>query len=97
MSDQPQPVQQTCCPTVCENQEKFNEAFKQAVQENVKIQEKDRKAYNIALVIYFLLLVWAVMLAMKVSDKEHRVLHVGLALLMGPLYIIAYFLGMMKA
>jgi len=40
--------------------------------------------------------IWALILALKVSDKEHRVLHVTLALLTGPLYVLSYYLGMMK-
>jgi hypothetical protein len=39
---------------------------------------------------------WALLLAMKVSDPQQRVLHVIFALFTGPLYVLAYYLGMLQ-
>jgi hypothetical protein len=38
---------------------------------------------------------WALLLAMRVTDPQHRVLHIILALLTGPLYVLSFYLGMM--
>jgi hypothetical protein len=34
---------------------------------------------------------------MKVSDPQQRILHVIFALFTGPLYVLAYYLGMLQA
>jgi hypothetical protein len=81
---------------VCRDQPTFNGAFKGALNEYYKVPEKDRTPVMIAAVLYLLLMIWALILAMRVSDPEHRVLHLSLAILVGPLYIISYYLGMMK-
>jgi hypothetical protein len=38
---------------------------------------------------------WALLLAMRVTDPQHRVLHIIFALLTGPLYVLSFYLGMM--
>ena len=87
----------TSCDTVCKDQETFNKALDtyQTVKE-VELEEdmkKNRGMISAALVIMLLLLIWAVTLALRVQDSEHRVLHVFLALLTSPLYIISHFLS----
>jgi hypothetical protein len=58
--------------------------------------EGNQTAKMIATLIVLSFYLWALLLALKVSDKESRVLHVTLALLTGPLYVLSYYLGMME-
>ena len=61
-----------------------------------EIPVNDNKALYTAYIFYLIVCLWAVFLALKVSDKEHRILHVSLALALGPFYVLSYYLGMMK-
>ena len=83
---------------VCNNQQVFNKAVRNAL--NHLGDDEDSKlspATNLIMALIGLsFYLWAVLLALKVSDKEHRVLHVTLALLTGPLYVLSYYLGVMN-
>ena len=46
---------------------------------------------GVVLFIMFALLVWAVFLAMKVQDKDHKTLHLFLALIASPIYILSHY------
>lgn len=43
--------------------------------------------------VYFLILYWAVSLAMKVHDPDARILHLSLAFLTPPVYILMFFIS----
>lgn len=47
----------------------------------------------IVIFIYILFLFWAIILAMKVNDKDHRILHIALAILVSPVYVLSYYLS----
>jgi hypothetical protein len=59
---------------------------------------KDRRGfYNFILaIIYVVFLFWAIILAMKVKDADHRILHIVLAVLASPIYILAYYISYNK-
>ena len=82
---------------LCSDQKTFNKAVRKAIEH---IDDDDESnGFGVKLIASLLLLtfyLWALLLALKVSDKEHRVLHITLALLTGPLYVLSYYLGMMK-
>jgi hypothetical protein len=83
---------------VCDNQQVFNKAVRDAVKH---INDEDDNNSNSTAKMLMVLIglsfyLWALFLALKVADKEHRVLHVTLALLTGPLYVLSYYLGMMS-
>lgn len=83
---------------VCSDQKTFNKAVRHAVRhldDDDEPQNDTTKMIMTLIVLSFYL--WAVLLAMKVADKDHRVLHVTLALLTGPLYVLSYYLGMMDS
>lgn len=88
------------CDTVCKDQSTFNKAldsYQTVKEEEAKEELKNNNGMFLAVtVIMILLLIFAVNLALKVQDSDHRVLHVFLALLTSPLYILAYFLSQMK-
>jgi hypothetical protein len=80
--------------SVCANQDAFNQAFQQAVKYNDK---KDRPKMWIRLVylgLYIVFIVWALLLASKVQNVDERKEHFLFALLFGPVYVLAYYLGM---
>jgi hypothetical protein len=47
----------------------------------------------IVALIYLVFSLWALFLALRVSDQTHRVLHVLLALVFGPVYVMSYYLS----
>ena len=82
---------------LCSDQKTFNKAVRKAIEH---IDDDDESnGFGVKLISSLIMLtfyLWALLLALKVSDKEHRVLHITLALLTGPLYVLSYYLGMMK-
>ena len=82
---------------LCSDQKTFNKAVRKAIEH---IDDDDESSgFGVKLIASLIMLtfyLWALLLALKVSDKEHRVLHITLALLTGPLYVLSYYLGMMK-
>jgi hypothetical protein len=85
---------------VCDNPEKFNKAYKEAV-DNYSIigwnnlSSCNKVVINLMLVVYLLLTVLAVILAMR-SDPQSRVINVFFAFVAGPLYVISYYLSNMN-
>jgi|LakMenEpi03Aug12_release.lakeMendotaPanAssembly.Ray.scaffolds.fasta_scaffold2616480_2 hypothetical protein len=78
--------------SVCENQDKFNTAINNAL-DNYRL-----KPTKITGCVAFLLLVfavWALFLASKVENFDQKVTHVLLALIFGPLYVLSYYLAML--
>lgn len=81
---------------ICDTQQDFNLAFNQALnQYRVKEMQQLRKnpVYIIVMILYLVFMIWGVFLALRVKEKEHRILHVTLALIAGPLYVFGYYLS----
>ena len=82
---------------VCQNQNDFNMAVRNAIKYNMKQDVKQAKPYLIPyLVLWALFFVWALTLAMRVNRGPDRVLHMFFAMMASPLYVLAHYLGMMK-
>lgn len=85
--------------SVCESQQDFNSAFRTA--QNAYNQYELKKLAKspittistIVSIVYLIFIVWAVILAMRVKEKESRILHVTLALIAGPAYVFGYYLS----
>ncbi len=79
------------------DQKTFNKAVKKAIDH---LDDDDKDTNQTARMIVTLIMLsfyfWALLLALKVSDSQHRVLHIILALFTGPIYVLAYYLGMME-
>jgi hypothetical protein len=86
--------------SLCSDQKTFNRAVRKAIDHIDDVDENDQlNSFGVKLIVSLIMIsfyLWALLLALKVSDKEHRVLHVTLALLTGPLYVLSYYLGIMK-
>jgi bacteriorhodopsin len=78
---------------VCKDQETFDKAVKHAI-EHINDDEKGKQNHVAKVIVTLIML--TLLLAMKVSDPQQRVLHVIFALFTGPLYVLAYYLGMLQ-
>ena len=76
---------------VCNNQLDFNKAFREASvnYEEKKLSEKVL-SYSI---IHIVFLIWGILLAFR-STPDHRLIHITLAVVFGPAYVIAYYINM---
>jgi hypothetical protein len=84
---------------VCANQEIFDKAFQKAL-DNYRLTEIKRMTtgklssiYTIISVFYFVFIIWGILLAMKVENKNERVIHITFAIVTGPAYVFAYYLA----
>jgi hypothetical protein len=71
-------------------QDDFNIAMHHALQ-SVGAKKTDNIAI-IGSILFLILMVWAVILAMRVKN-DNAPLHIGMAVLVPPVYIIAHYLG----
>lgn len=80
---------------VCKTQDDFNKAFREALKYNQKENWKKAKGWVLVyLVLWVVFFVWAVMLAMQVKDPRGRTVHLVLAIIAPPVYVLSYYLGM---
>jgi flagellar biogenesis protein FliO len=81
--------------SICDNQDNFNKAFKAAVDNMDNEQCTTNTCKTSVTIVYIILLilyVYAIILAMR-ADQEHRVMHLSLAFILGPIYVLAYYLA----
>lgn len=78
---------------ICNSQTDFNKAFWKALK---YVDHKSNKKYGtailISLFIHLIFVVWGVLLSFTVP-KENRVAHTALAIFLGPIYVLAYYLN----
>ena len=80
--------------SVCKDQDTFNNSFQESVKEMVKKERPNKTARTIAVFIWLLLLVWAVLLACSVPCMPHqKTEQILFAVMFPPLYILAYHMG----
>jgi hypothetical protein len=80
---------------VCQNQADFNQALRKAVQYN---QDQDVKSVSyVYIILWSVFFIWAVLLALKVKPHSERVLHLVLAMLFSPVYVLSHYLGGLNA
>ena len=80
--------------SVCQDQQTFNKAFKQAIDDYGKDEcttTQCKVTMTVFVIIMLLFYIWAVILAMRVRDPEHRLLHIIFALGTGPIYVLSYY------
>lgn len=79
--------------TVCDDQKKFNEAFKKAIiQADEDMMEKSSGWIVLYTLLYLVFIVWAIILAMRMPESPGRVVHLVLAMAFAPFYVLAYYL-----
>lgn len=79
---------------VCQDQNVFNNAVSTAIKkmkDDKKYEESVQKnpVGSIGVILYLFLTIFAVILAMRVQDKALRTIHVFIALIASPLYLIS--------
>jgi len=81
---------------ICNDQDSFNNAFDKALKHEKHKMNKDNKtAMIIGSILMLIFIVWALLLAMK-TPSEHRVIHLVLAMIFSPAYILAHYLNMVQ-
>jgi hypothetical protein len=79
---------------VCQNQDDFNVAFKNAIKYNSDQNMKKAKPWLIVYaVLWAVFLVWGIVLAMQITSPVERVEHLLFAIIFSPAYVLAYYLG----
>jgi hypothetical protein len=89
---------QSLAPNVCENQSSFNTAYAKAVNNydgymKSKMSQGKRILVTLMGLLQLLFIIWGIVLALKMPEAN-RPVNVTLAILTGPLYIIAYYISM---
>ena len=82
--------------SLCDNQTNFNDAYYKASENYINKKERQYNSLVLYPIVHFVFLVWGVILALKSAPPENRVIHLTLALLVSPLYVLAYYLNMLK-
>ena len=79
---------------LCDNQKNFNHAFYTALN---NAREEDAKKISIPLVIYLVMhtifLIWGIILAFKSQPPQNRIVHITLAIVFAPAYVLGYYLN----
>jgi bacteriorhodopsin len=82
---------------VCDNQGDFNQALRAGIKYNNKQNMKKAQPWIwVYLGLYVVFFFWAIILALQVSKGPQRTMHVTLAIVFAPAYVLAYYLGMLK-
>ena len=80
----------------CANQATFNSAVYNAVKYCEKKDKAPTWVVVVTAIIMAIFLGWAIILALKIgatTSRETSILHVVLAVLFSPIYILSYYLG----
>ena len=80
--------------SLCNDQDTFNDAFSKAIKDYDKKQTKKMSGpLFIYLLIHLIFVIWGVMLAFKSSPPDHRVIHITLAIVFAPAYVLSYYIN----
>lgn len=79
--------------TVCDTQDDFNHAFREAVKYVDKKETPKMWVQLVAMGILLVFIVWALVLASRVGGSSDQKVHFVLALVFAPFYIISYYLS----
>jgi len=80
---------------ICDSQGAFNHAFYRALKYTRKKDDKKiAGVLAVYLVIHTIFLIWGIVLAFKSQPPQNRVVHVTLAIVFAPAYVLAYYLNM---
>ena len=65
------------------------------IQSSIKFDKQQTRVW-VYIILYFIFLVWAVILALKVSSGSERTKHLLFAVVFSPIYVLLYYIGMIK-
>ena len=79
--------------SLCKDQDTFNESVYKAIKEyDKKMSNKMKDPLTIYLVVHMIFIIWALILSLKHTKSEQRIIHIMSALIFSPAYIIAYYI-----
>lgn len=79
--------------SLCDNQDDFNDAFYKALKYSRKNDDKRMAScVGVYMLIHLLFLFWAIILALK-QPKDQQIVHITLAMVFSPVYVLAYYLN----
>ena len=82
---------------VCANQDRFNVAVRKAIRKNNEDAVENSQNWILLYVLLMLgFLIWAVTLAMKMPKGPEKILHLVIAMVASPVYVLAYYVGEVK-
>jgi hypothetical protein len=79
--------------SVCESQDRFNDAFEDAVKYVEKKQRPKLIVTMIVLIIFVVIFLWAIYLAAQTNPGQEKTLHLTLAMVFSPFYVISSYLN----
>lgn len=80
---------------ICYDQETFNTAFYKALKHYQKKEDKIISGPLASyIIIHTIFLIWGIMLAFKSQPAHNRVVHITLAMVFAPAYVLSYYLNM---
>lgn len=82
---------------VCANQDNFNVAMDKAIKQNNKDAMKKAEPWvYVYAILWLIFLIWGILLAMQVQDQSTRVVHLVLAIVAGPAYVLGYYINQLR-
>jgi hypothetical protein len=79
--------------SVCANQDSFNKSLRSGLKYVEKENQPNKTSKIVGSLIYCAIILWALLLASKIQVQD-KIIHIVLALLFAPVYIISYYIGM---
>lgn len=80
---------------ICQDQTSFNNALSIGLDTYRDEQKMSSGTMGIYLLLVLVLFVWALVLAFRLKRGNERLLHILVAMLASPIYIISYYLNCM--
>lgn len=81
--------------SLCDDQDTYNNAFYKALKYSRKKEEnKVMGSLCVYMIIHMVFLIWGIFLAFK-QPLEQRVIHITLAIVFSPVYVLAYYMNML--
>jgi hypothetical protein len=82
---------------ICGSQDNFNHAFDKAVRYTEKENLKKVKPWvYVSATLWLVFFVWALLLAMQVEAGQNRLVHLVLAMVFSPVYVLSYYIGVVS-
>lgn len=79
--------------SVCDSQDRFNDAFEDAIKYVEKKQRPSKATILVGLIIFIVIFLWAIYLAAKTNPGQEKTLHLTLAMVFSPFYVISSYLN----
>jgi hypothetical protein len=80
---------------ITKNQDNFNDAVYKAIEYSMdkRYDKIDNTALGVYLVAHLIFLIWAIILVSRLPKGPDRLLHLILAVLFSPLYVLGYYIS----